>query len=95
MDCDYNGTVIFVTIYVLSPHFCTLVYVCSLDFGIVLCIFVMTRFLPSIEAGMQLGDDELLPLLVCQVLHNVMRTSSSQHLKEVMWSATSIYHYDF
>eukprot|EP01147_Barroeca_monosierra_P009237 gene9237-1521_t len=41
------------------------------------------KFLPSIEAGMQLGDDELLPLLVCQVLHNVMRTSSSQHLKEI------------
>ena len=30
-----------------------------------------------------MGSDEMLPLLVCQVLHNVLRTASSQHLKEV------------
>ncbi|EGD75214.1 hypothetical protein PTSG_12496 [Salpingoeca rosetta] len=46
-------------------------------------ILTNKKFLPAIEAGMQLGRDEMMPLLVCQVLHNVMRTASTQHLKEI------------
>eukprot|EP00043_Microstomoeca_roanoka_P013031 m.127292 g.127292 ORF g.127292 m.127292 type:complete len:566 (-) comp15654_c0_seq5:294-1991(-) len=46
-------------------------------------ILTNKKFLPAIESGLQLGKDAMLPLLVSQVLHNVMRTASSEHLKEI------------
>jgi hypothetical protein len=41
------------------------------------------RFLPAISKGLDPSEDDMMPFLVAQVLHNILRAAASTQIQDV------------